>query len=236
MAGGAQQGSGGSQTPSINPQTISDLQTLLQYYQQNRGQFGGMGGMGMGQPSRMQGGQPPQASGQGAPASGFLQGGAPPQAPPQASFGQFNTRPMQAPQQPMRIPMPDDRAPQQFTTAIGLMDASGNDVSPMRPPLQGAPVAGFGSSPIGGNPPPVQNTGGPDMTGNAPSASFGFDRSGSDAGVGGSPVTQVQSPYQPSNPPLMSSFRPQQGLQIQGNPTERQFQPRRPRSSGGMFG
>ena len=181
MAGGAQQGAdgtqgGGQQMPSISPQSVSDMQNLLQYYQQNKGQFGGMGG-------------------------GMGQSGSAPQ--------QFNTLPARLDQQPMRTPPP-----------------------------QGAPVAGFGGGPMGGNPPPVQNTGGPDMTGNAPSASFGFDRSGSDAGVGGNPVTQVQSPYQPNRPPMMSDFRmrPQQGLQIQGNPTERQFQPRRPRSSGGMFG
>lgn len=86
------------------------------------------------------------------------------------------------------------------------------------------------------NPPPVQNTGGPDVTGNAQGGGFAFDGSGSDAGVGGQPVNQVQSPYQlnqtalsGNQPPMLSQFRPQQGLQIQGNPTAQPFMPRRPR-------
>ena len=48
MAGGAQQNAGGTQgggqqMPSINPQSVSDMQNLIQYYQQNKGQLGGMG-------------------------------------------------------------------------------------------------------------------------------------------------------------------------------------------------
>ena len=83
-------------------------------------------------------------------------------------------------------------------------------------------------------PPPVQNDGGPDMTGNMQGGNQGFDQSGSDAGVGGQPVNQIQSPLSSAPtaastpsfgaPPMLSDFRPKQGLQIQGNPTMQRIQ------------
>ena len=61
------------------------------------------------------------------------------------------------------------------------------------------------------------------MTGSLSSENMGFDHSGSDAGVGGQPVNQMQSPLQPTNstaggPPRLSNYMSPQGLQIQGNP------------------
>ena len=75
-------------------------------------------------------------------------------------------------------------------------------------------------------PPPVQQNQSPDITGNAPGENMGLDNSGSDAGVGGQPVTQMQTPLQGGNPPSLSQYRPQQGLQIQGNPTSMPVQRR----------
>jgi len=66
--------------------------------------------------------------------------------------------------------------------------------------------------------PPVQNNPSPDMGGMSPSNNMGFDNSGSDAGVGGQPVGQMQTPLQ-GQPPSMSQYMSPQGLQIQGNPT-----------------
>lgn len=66
--------------------------------------------------------------------------------------------------------------------------------------------------------PPVQNAPSPDMGGMSPSNNMGFDNSGSDAGVGGQPVGQMQTPLQ-GQPPSMSQYMSPQGLQIQGNPT-----------------
>lgn len=90
--------------------------------------------------------------------------------------------------------------------------------SPQRPEF----VTGLGR-PI----PPVQNDGGPDRTGAMPGGGFGFDQSGSDAGVGGQPVPGVQTPLQGGGqsggamqrPPMLSDFRQRQGMQIKGNPT-----------------
>ena len=74
---------------------------------------------------------------------------------------------------------------------------------------------------------PVQNTGGPDVTGNAPAAQMGFDNSGSDAGVGGQPTGGMQSPIPQGNKPLnLSQFQAPQGFQIQGNPTSSLVQPK----------
>ena len=66
--------------------------------------------------------------------------------------------------------------------------------------------------------PPMQNNPSPDMGGMSPSNNMGFDNSGSDAGVGGQPVNQMQTPLQ-GQPPSMSQYMSPQGLQIQGNPT-----------------
>lgn len=84
---------------------------------------------------------------------------------------------------------------------------------------------------------------GVDATGNAPGTNMGFDDSGSDGGVAGRPApmqgvfapqstgsgtNQAQNSWQGianigrlrgGNPPMLSDFRPQTGLQIQGNPT-----------------
>jgi hypothetical protein len=66
--------------------------------------------------------------------------------------------------------------------------------------------------------PPVQNAPSPDMGGMSPSNNMGYDNSGSDAGIGGQPVNQMQTPLQ-GQPPSMSQYMSPQGLQIQGNPT-----------------
>jgi hypothetical protein len=66
--------------------------------------------------------------------------------------------------------------------------------------------------------PPVQSAPSPDMGGMSPSNNMGYDNSGNDAGIGGQPVTQMQTPLQ-GQPPSLSQYMPQQGLQIQGNPT-----------------
>jgi hypothetical protein len=71
--------------------------------------------------------------------------------------------------------------------------------------------------------PPVQNNPSPDMGGMSPSNNMGFDNSGSDAGIGGQPVNQMQTPLQ-GQPPRLSQYMPQQGLQIQGNPTSMPLQ------------
>lgn len=205
MAGGGQ-GGGQGQMPSISPQSISDFQNLLQYYQQNKG---GMGG-GMGAPTSMPrtGMVPPQQGGQ-PPASGT------------PSFGDKYSQGMTQALNNMIA----------AGTITGIADSSGRISRPGDPGFgsQMQPASQpqtFNTKPFNQGPAPVQNTGGPDMTGMTPGSDMGFDRSGSDAGVGGSPVNQVQSPYQNQGgflgggkPPMMSDFRPQQGLQIQGNPT-----------------
>jgi len=66
--------------------------------------------------------------------------------------------------------------------------------------------------------PPVQSAPSPDTGGMSPSNNMGYDNSGSDAGIGGQPVNQMQTPLQ-GQPPSLSQYIPQQGLQIQGNPT-----------------
>ncbi|MCJ7808325.1 MAG: hypothetical protein MUP73_06470 [Dehalococcoidia bacterium] len=69
---------------------------------------------------------------------------------------------------------------------------------------------------------PVPSNPSPDMGGMSASNNMGFDNSGSDAGVGGQPVAQKQTPLQGQafgQPPSLSQYMPQQGLQIQGNPT-----------------
>ena len=49
---------------------------------------------------------------------------------------------------------------------------------------------------LSGQAPAVQNDGGPDAGGDYVGSSMGFDGSGSDAGVGGQPVNQMQTPLQ----------------------------------------
>ena len=128
-------------------------------------------------------------------------------------------------------------SPTQNTQAIGRVLPNGSVVGPGQPGFDmppGGDQAGIQMPPrVGGNivSPTVQNTGGPDVTGNVPGGNLGFDQSGSDAGVGGQAVTGVQSPLSggqngpfagliPNNrPPMMSDFRRNKGFQIQGNPT-----------------
>ena len=75
------------------------------------------------------------------------------------------------------------------------------------------------------NLPHVQSNTGPYMGGTATSNDMGFDNSGGDSGIEGQP-TQMQTPLQAptqnqpfGQPPNLSQYMPQQGLQIQGNPT-----------------
>ena len=116
---------------------------------------------------------------------------------------------------------------------------------PMPQPQGPMSVGAFSpQSPMGGFPQQPQG-GGPDMTGMTPGSDMGYDRSGSDAGIGGQAVQGVQNPagmggkmplaggpYGGINPqtagpmpvgnkPLsLPQLRPQQsGLQIAGNPS-----------------
>ena len=122
---------------------------------------------------------------------------------------------------------PQSPAPM-FNTQSGYNNyAAPNNSSFMQYPQQGQP----NQPPQGINPPsltsgipPVQNDGGPDAGANYAGNSMGFDNSGSDAGIGGQPVTQVQSPLQSTTKPAgLSNFMSPQGLQVQGNPTSQPF-------------
>ena len=75
-------------------------------------------------------------------------------------------------------------------------------------------------------PPTVQNDGGPDAGASYAGNSMGFDGSGSDSGVGGQPVNQVQTPLQQqgTKPLGLAQFQQPQGLQIAGNPTSQVVQ------------
>lgn len=108
----------------------------------------------------------------------------------------------------------------------GSFPTSQSMVSPnqnfMQYPQQGQPNQSYQPpSPVTNQLPPVQGYAGPDVTGNSASSNMGYDGSGSDAGVAGQPVNQMQTPvqWQGNKPPSLSQFSPQQGLQIQGNPT-----------------
>ena len=102
---------------------------------------------------------------------------------------------------------------QQLNTQNGYNNYASPSQGLMDYPQQGQP-----NQPLTPNVPPVQNTPDPDMWGGSPSTNMGFDNSGSDAGVGGQPVGQMQTPLQ-GQPPSMSQYMSPQGLQIQGNPT-----------------
>jgi hypothetical protein len=118
----------------------------------------------------------------------------------------YNTRPMTIPQ--------------------GYAYGGNVDAGFMQYPYQGQPNQPDSVPLLTSQPPTVQNDGGPDAGGSYAGASMGFDGSGSDAGVGGQPVNQVQTPLQQQgNKPIgLSQFRPQQGLQIAGNPTSQVVQ------------
>ena len=113
----------------------------------------------------------------------------------------------QAPQLGQANPVP------QFNTQSSYNNYASPNQGLMDYPQQGQP-----NQPLAPNVPPVQNTPDPDMWGGSPSTNMGFDNSGSDAGVGGQPVGQMQTPLQ-GQPPSMSQYMSPQGLQIQGNPT-----------------
>lgn len=172
MAGGGQGAGakpGGQSMPAINPQSITDAQNLLQYYQQNKG------------------------SANAAPVAnvnptGYADGGM-----VQSGYNNFAS--------------PN----QNFMTYQGQGQLN-------------QPEQSF--SPMTAQPPTTQLMGGPDATGNSPVSNMGFDGSGSDAGIGGQPVNQMQSPvqWQGNKPPSMSQFTQPQGLQIQGNPTSQTVQ------------
>ncbi len=103
-----------------------------------------------------------------------------------------------------QVPQYGAQAPANPMPQFNTQSTYNNFASPNQPsmeyPQQGAP-----------NQPQTAN--GPNM---------GFDASGSDAGVGGQPVAPMQTPLQSQNfgqPPMLSQYRPSQGLQVQGNPT-----------------
>ena len=100
---------------------------------------------------------------------------------------------------------------QQLNTQNGYNNYASPSQGLMDYPQQGQP-----NQPLTPNVPPVQNN--PNMGMDSPNTNMGFDNSGSDAGVGGQPVGQMQTPLQ-GQPPSMSQYMSPQGLQIQGNPT-----------------
>jgi hypothetical protein len=100
---------------------------------------------------------------------------------------------------------------QQLNTQNGYNNYASPSQGLMDYPQQGQP-----NQPLAPNVPPVQNS--PNMGMDSSNTNMGFDNSGSDAGVGGQPVGQMQTPLQ-GQPPSMSQYMSPQGLQIQGNPT-----------------
>ena len=91
-------------------------------------------------------------------------------------------------------------------------------------PNQPQPGANIQPPTIGATPQNQNFMTGPDATGDMPGGNEGFDKSGSDGGVGGAPAP-MQAPFQQGNKPLsFSQFQQPQGLQIQGNPTSQVVQ------------
>jgi hypothetical protein len=113
----------------------------------------------------------------------------------------------QAPQLGQANPVP------QFNTQSSYNNYASPNQGLMDYPQQGQP-----NQPLTPNVPPVQSTPDPDVWGGSSNTDMGFDNSGSDAGIGGQPVGQMQTPLQ-GQPPSMSQYMSPQGLQIQGNPT-----------------
>lgn len=103
----------------------------------------------------------------------------------------------------------------QFNTQSAYNNFASPNSNFMSYPQQGQPNQPQGMS---NTLPPVQSEPSPDTGGMSPVNNMGYDNSGSDAGIGGQPVTQMQTPLQ-GQPPSLSQYMPQQGLQIQGNPT-----------------
>ena len=113
---------------------------------------------------------------------------------------------------------------QQVNPQFNTQSSYNNYASPNQSQgLMDYPQQGQPNQPLTSNVPPVQNSPDPDMWGGSPSTNMGFDNSGSDAGVGGQPVGQMQTPLQ-GQPPRLSQYMSQQGLQIQGNPTSTPLQ------------
>ena len=111
------------------------------------------------------------------------------------------------------------------TTPYGLGSLPPPNPGFMQYPQQGQPNQPDNVPVLTSQPPTVQNDGGPDAGASYAGNSMGFDGSGSDSGVGGQPVNQVQTPLQQGNKPMgLAQFRPQQGLQIAGNPTSQVVQ------------
>jgi hypothetical protein len=103
----------------------------------------------------------------------------------------------------------------QFNTQSAYNNFASPNSNFMSYPQQGQPNQPQGMS---NTLPPVQSEPSPDTGGMSPDNNMGYDNSGSDAGIGGQPVNQMQTPLQ-GQPPSLSQYMPQQGLQIQGNPT-----------------
>ena len=88
----------------------------------------------------------------------------------------------------------------QFNIQSGYNNYATPNAPSMQYPQQGQP----NQPQQGANPPTLssqlpstpKDIGGPDVSGNAPGENMGFDKSGSDAGVGGQPVNQMQTPMQ----------------------------------------
>ena len=164
-------------------------------------------------------------------------------------YGGFNPQGQGDVQQtlPYKVPQGGDRAwlggpPPNWTPSMGFPGDPGysgptnQGIEPPQPAPQGQPqapisVGAMQYNPQGQQPPTIgatpQNQNfmtGADSTGNMPGGNMGFDNSGSDGGVGGRPAP-MQTPFAPQGgkmrggPPMMSDYRPQKGLQIQGNPT-----------------
>lgn len=116
-------------------------------------------------------------------------------------------------------PQPPQLGQANPTPQFNTQSAYNNFASPnsnfMSYPQQGQPNQPQGMS---NTLPPVQSEPSPDTGGMSPDNNMGYDNSGSDAGIGGQPVNQMQTPLQ-GQPPSLSQYMPQQGLQIQGNPT-----------------
>lgn len=104
---------------------------------------------------------------------------------------------------------------QQTNPQFNTQSSYNNYASPSQG-LMDYPQQGQPNQPLVPNVPPVQNN--PNMGMNPSNTNMGFDNSGSDAGAGGQPVNQMQTPLQ-GQPPSMSQYMSPQGLQIQGNPT-----------------
>ena len=132
---------------------------------------------------------------------GYAEGGA-------LGQGNSNGAPLQFGQQVNPAP--------QFNTQSAYNNYAVPNQNLMDYPQQGQPNQPYAATlPVPSNP-------SPDMGGMSASNNMGFDNSGSDAGVGGQPVAQKQTPLQGQafgQPPSLSQYMPQQGLQIQGNPT-----------------